>query len=548
VSVRSKTFFGSEGAESRPVVTIGAIADITERKQTQVRLHELLGMNSRIVSNSTQGIMLFDPGGQCVLANEAAVKISGVSAVSKLLERNLHNIPSWKESGLYDTALHALKTNTPQKVEPHMTTSFGKEAWVTINFIPYLNDSQHLLVLITDVSEFHDAEKKLQEAKQLAEAASRAKGNFLANMSHEIRTPMNAILGMTHLVLGTELDATQRDYLDEINTAAQSLLGILNDILDFSKIEAGKIEFEQISFDLSKQIESLKSVLGVTAREKGLALESILGKDVPGELVGDPLRLRQVLINIIGNAIKFTHQGKVTVRISLLEKRADQQRVHLRFDVIDTGIGMSKAQQVHLFQPFSQGDVTTSRNYGGTGLGLAISRELVEMMGGEIRVEAAPGKGSRFHFNAWFGLTEKPVLSVTQQPVLAGNYQLQGLRVLLVDDIDINRKVARVMLSKVGVTTTEAKNGKKALELLESTPDNFDIVLMDVQMPVMDGLTATKLIRQNTRFSDLPVIAMTAFAMKKDEAICFDAGMNDYVSKPINPAELYAILRKYRNV
>jgi PAS domain S-box-containing protein len=527
----------------------GIIRDITERKQAENRLQELLEMNSRIVSNSTQGIMLFDTNGQCVLANEMAVKINGVPAVATLLGWNFHDIPTWKESGLYNTVLHALKSNIQQRGEYRLTTSCGNESWVIVDLIPYWIDSLqylYLLVLFTDVREFRHAELELNKAKQMAEAANQAKSNFLAQMSHEIRTPMNAILGMTQLALGTELNATQSDYIKEANNATRSLLGILNDILDTSKIEAGMLTFEQISFDLDKEIKALQSILSVTAHEQGIDLEFSLDKDVPRELVGDPLRLRQVLTNLISNAIKFTHEGKTTVKVSLLEKQTDQQRAQLYFEVIDTGIGISKEQQLHLFEPFLQGDSSISRRYGGTGLGLAISKKLVERMEGEIGVKSQPGKGSTFHFSAWFGLAEKALSVDLRKTAVGEDHQLQGLRVLLVDDVDMNRKLVQVMLDKVGASITGAENGQEALKLLVGAPDAFDIVLMDLQMPVMDGLTATKFIRENPRFVDLPIIAMTASAMKEDETRCKEVGMNDYVSKPINITELYSTLARYK--
>ncbi|MGH8119446.1 MAG: ATP-binding protein, partial [Gammaproteobacteria bacterium] len=291
----------------------------------------------------------------------------------------------------------------------------------------------------------------------------------------------------------------------------------------------------------------LQSVMSLSAREKGLELEFIVDKDVPTGVVGDPLRLRQVLTNLISNAIKFTNYGKITVRVSLQERQEDRKRARLYFDVRDTGIGISKAQQVHLFEAFSQGDSSITRRFGGTGLGLAISKKLVEMMDGEIGVESDPDQGSRFYFSFWLGLAQKPVsVAKTTQAETAEDYMLQGMRALLVEDVDINRKMASIMLSKAGVTIAEACDGKEALELLENNPEAFDVVLMDVQMPVMDGLTATRLIRQHPRFGELPVIAMTAFAMKDDEVRCYEVGMNDYVSKPINSRELYSALAKYK--
>ena len=530
-------YINSDGEEYR----FSFVQDITDRKHTQATLQDLLEMNARIVFNSTQGIMLFDAGGHCVLANDAAVRISGAPSSSMVLGRNFHHIPAWKQSGMYDKALHALKTNSPQKEEFRLTTSFNKEAWVLVDFIPYGTDgTQQLLVLFTDIHE-------LREARNQAETANRAKSIFLANMSHEIRTPMNAIIGMTHLVLGTGLDAIQRDYIMEANTAAKSLLGILNDVLDFSKIEAGKLEFEYGSFDLNHEMESLKSVLGLSASEKSLMLEFILDKNTPRRLIGDPLRLKQVLTNLISNAIKFTSHGKITVKVSLLEKMSikGKPRARLLFEVIDTGIGMNDEQKEHLFQAFSQGDSSITRRYGGTGLGLAISKKLVEMMEGEIGVESKLKHGTRFYFTAWFVLGHT-VPEIALPPVAAEDYHLQGIRALLVEDVDINRKLARVMLTKAGVLIIEACNGQEALASLENSPEDIDVVLMDIQMPVMDGLTTTQLIRKNPRFSKLPIIAMTAFAMKEDETRCLAAGMTDYISKPIHPHNLYSTLAKYK--
>ena len=537
----------SRDADGKPLRMIGTNTDITERKQTQERMQELLEINAKIVSNTTQGIRLYDPSGQCVLANDAAARISGAPSVASLLKQNLFHVPAWKNYGFYDMLLQVLHTRTPQQGEFKFTTTFGKEVHVIINFIPYWIASEpYLLILNTDVAEFRRNEQALLEAKHLAEAANQAKSTFLANMSHEIRTPMNAILGMTYLTLGTRLDDTQRNYIEEINAAAQSLLGILNDILDFSKIEAGKLMFEHTTFDLDKEIRTLQSVLGLSAREKALKLIFTVDDEVPRRLVGDPLRLRQVLSNLVSNAIKFTAQGKLTVKVSLPAQAPDPQRVQLYFEVIDTGIGMSPEQQSHLFEPFIQGDSSITRRFGGTGLGLVISKKLVELMGGEIGVTSELHKGSRFYFSAWFSVAEKTAAAIAPQPVLAEDYQLQGLRVLLVDDVDINRKVVKVMLAKAGASALEASHGQEALEQLESAPDSIDVILMDVQMPVMDGLTATQRIRRHPRFGNKPVIAMTAFAMKEDVVRCFEAGMNGYVSKPINPVELYAMLVKYK--
>jgi signal transduction histidine kinase len=425
----------------------------------------------------------------------------------------------------------------------------GEYRWIRDTFRVINNEQGQPYEIVgawTDVTvEQHTHEAIM--AKDAAESANRAKSDFLAHMSHEIRTPMNAVIGMTHLALGTKLDATQQDYIREANIAARALLGILNDILDFSKIEAGKLDFEQVSFGLEKEFDMLRSLLDAKAREKGVVLEIIINKDVPRWLVGDPLRLRQVLTNLVSNAIKFTPQGKVTVQVSLAEKQETRKRVCLYFEVIDSGIGLTREQQLRLFEAFTQADSSVTRRYGGTGLGLAISKKLVEMMEGEIGVKSALSKGSTFYFSAKFGLAEKSPLIIAAPPVLAEDYHLQGLRVLLVDDVDVNRKVARAFLGKAGVVVVaEAGHGQEALDQLDNAPDAFDVVLMDVQMPGINGYEATQLIRKDPRFVHIPVIAMTAMVMQGDEEKCREAGMNDFVSKPINPAELYATLLKYK--
>ena len=399
------------------------------------------------------------------------------------------------------------------------------------------NEDQH--------SQMLNVEQELHEARQLAETAMRAKSDFLANMSHEFRTPMNAILGMVYLIQQTELDSTQCEYIEEINNAAMSLLGILNDILDFSGINAGKPECTHTLFDLGREFKVLQNTLEPSARDKGLEMEFIYGEGVPKEVVGDRLRLRQVFTKLIQNAIKFTRDGKITTTVSLHREQNDSHRACLYFEVKDTGMGISQEQQLQLFQPFSLGDSSLTRPHGGIGLGLAISRQLVKMMGGEIGVESAPGKGSTFYFSVLFDLPEEAV--VDSDAVKSNgeeNHPLEGMRVLLVDDVDINRKVASVILTRAGASITGAENGEDALRLLENTP--VDVVLMDVQMPVMDGLTATQLIRRNPRFDNIPVIAMTALARKDDEQRCYEVGMNGFVSKPIHAEELYATLGKYK--
>jgi len=661
--------------------------DITERRQVQAALHEASAEQTAIFESASLGIALVQHG-RMVRCNRRLEQMlgsepGGLAALTT--QALLAQEAEWP--ALSERVVAAFTRGETFVFERQVSRRDGTRFWARLSGRPVVAGMRGsgAVWMMDDITAERAAAEALRQAKEVAEEATRTKSMFLANMSHEIRTPMNAVIGMAHLALKTDLDPRQRDYVQKIHNAGTSLLGIINDILDFSKIEAGRLDMEAIEFALEEVLGNLATVVGHKIADKGL--EFLV--DAPGRLerhlVGDPLRLGQILVNLVNNAVKFTERGEIVVKVEELERTGE--KVKLKFGVRDTGIGMTAEQTARLFQAFSQADGSTTRKYGGTGLGLTICKRLVEMMGGTIWVESAPGEGSLFAFTAWFGVsaTQPPrrrvvpevlnglrvlvvddsaaarevaidaldgqpfeletavngaealaaleaaeaaghpfglVLMDWRMPVMDGleaarrikapgrlraaprvimvtafgreevrdeagagvvdglvvkpvsastlidaivrlyatgadtvqrpaapagaTRDLRGVRVLLAEDNDINQQIAVELMQSEGVAVEVADNGQAALDrLLASPPDHFDAVLMDLQMPVLDGYEATARIRADARFAGVPILAMTAHAMVEERERCLKLGMQDHVTKPIDPEALFQALERW---
>jgi PAS domain S-box-containing protein len=520
--------------DGRVIGAVVVLTDITETREMEERMRA-------IYENSADGFVLFDDQARPIDCNPALQRLFKLQSPEEFVERFFELSPPRQLDGTssQDAAaryLRAAYDKGYQRFQWMHVAADGSPIPCEITLVRMmLQGKPSIFGNIHDVGELKKAEEKLRQAQEAAEAASRAKSDFLANMSHEIRTPMNAILGLAHLAINTELTPRQRDYLEKIQAAGNSLLGIINDILDFSKIEAGKLELESVSFNLDDVLEHLAGLITVKAHEKE-ALEVLFRTDpeVPRTLVGDPLRLGQVLINLANNAVKFTRSGEILVATELIRAEAGTARV--RFSVRDSGIGITAAQMARLFESFSQADTSTTRKFGGTGLGLAICKRLVGMMGGDIQVASTPGRGSTFSFSADFGIGGAHAFPRRQAPS-----HLQGLRVLVVDDNPTARGILQEMLESFTFTVTAAASGAEGLAEFARPQGGrpYALVVMDGKMPGMDGIEAARRIKACSDSRPTPVILVTAYGREDTLREAEAVGVEGVLLKPVSPSLLF---------
>jgi PAS domain S-box-containing protein len=507
----------------------GAFQDISERKAAEAETRELAERLTTTLESLTDGFFTIGLDWRFTYVNREAERMFGMPRTELLGNHIWTMFPEARGTLSQQEYERALRDNVPVQFEmfyPPLGVWFDARAY----------PSRHgLAVYFRDITERRRVESELLAAKEAAEAANRAKSEFLANMSHEIRTPMNGIIGMTELVLDTDLDHGQREFLGMAKSSALSLLGLINDILDFSKIEAGKLDLEVIDFGLRDCIGAMLRPLGMRADQKGIELTADIPADVPDHVIGDPMRLRQILINLTDNAIKFTKSGDVMLRVAVESKTDDAHCLH--FSVADTGIGIPEEKQALIFEAFAQADGSTTRTYGGTGLGLAIASQLVRQMGGRMWVESAVGEGTTFHFTARLPVRPTPPPNVRH----ADPRQLKGLRVLVVDDNAVNRRILREMLANWRMQPALAASGAEALVEMEraaraGTP--FPLVILDGMMPEMDGFMVAEKIREHAELSGATIMMLTSAMPSGAAARCGELGFASYLTKPVTQSEL----------
>ncbi len=550
-------------AQGRALRMTGVNFDVTDRVRAELELRETMTLLNAVLASATQAsIIAVKPDGLISVFNAGAQQMLGYSADEVVGLQNalyFHDISELQRRASQLSQAWGRKVHTGEVlIEPnqlgrpeewHYQRKDGSKLPVSLAVTAMRDDRGHLfgyLGIAHDISQQKESERQLREAVDKANQANQAKSQFLANMSHEIRTPMNAVLGLAYLLERSALDPDQATTLSKISQASKSLLGIINDVLDISKIEAGEMQLEHAPFGLLRLLSELEQLLVAQAADKGIGFTLAVDPDVPAAVTGDATRLGQVLTNLASNAIKFTHVGGVQLRVGT--RGLHENRLRLHFSVHDSGIGIASDALDKIFTPFAQADTSTTRRFGGTGLGLSIVKQLVALMGGEMGVSSQEGQGSEF----WVAMDFRVVdLAPDLQPLpmVAGQLRgLAGVRILVADDNTINLEVARRILEMEGAAVRVAYNGREAVSLLTADPTGIDLVLMDVQMPVMDGLEATRQIRQHPALAGLPVIALTAGITKDEHQRVFSAGMTDIIAKPFNPHDLVARIRRHVTV
>ncbi len=539
------------------LMVLGYSRDLRELKAAQEQVKEAELRNILMLDSMPLCVHFWDENLNLIYTNLEGANVFGFDTQEEYIQNFHLTWPAYQADGIptkeYITqkTTEAFKTGRLKGHITYINIKTKEEIPLEVNLIrtsyrgksgliAYLQDMRSHYAMMRQIK---NNEEILRAAKDIAEQSTKAKGEFLANMSHEIRTPMNGILGLLHLLQQTPMNKLQETYVQKSLFSTNNLMRIINDILDFSKIEAGKLEIEEHPFTLEGICQDINDLYGNTCTEKGLKLHIHAGEHSQHFVLGDALRLKQVLFNLVSNAIKFTSKGSVSLEVqSNLENNT---QLHCTFAVHDTGIGLKPEQIERLFSAFAQAESSTARKFGGTGLGLIISRRIIEMMHGKIWIESTPGKGSSFYCTAIFPLDAEQNFKASQEKYFAikENAPHNGLtsgHILLVEDNDINQMVASEILQAAGYTLDIANHGQEALHLLEQ--NTYQLVLMDIQMPVMDGYTATKHIREQEKFQNLPIIAMSAHAMKGDKEISLSHGMNDHITKPISPDNLYKTL------
>lgn len=527
---------------------VGFAKDITERKNNEMKFRESEARLRAIVDHAADGIVVVNHQGIIENFSPASSEIFGyqdfevVGKSVNMLMPDEHAEDHYRQIESHAKFGSAMVIGRAREITGKHKSGKVFPMEIAINEAGI--EEKAFVCIVRDITHLKASEKELVSAKEQAEAAGRARSDFLANMSHEIRTPMNAIIGLTHLALQTGLEGKALSYIDKAKRSAEGLLGIINDILDFSKIDSGNLHLEKVTFDLADVFEDMVNLVGLKAEEKHVELQIKIDDEVPNQLVGDPLRLNQILVNLGNNAVKFTPEaGRIVVSVKVKERK--QKAILLHFTVSDNGIGIAPEQQKKLFKAFSQADSSMSRKYGGTGLGLTICRNLAQMMGGEIWLDSEKGKGADFHFTVLMeeqGSVVK-LADKADKPLFDTKNLLNNVSVLLVEDNELNQEIVIELLADYDVKVTVANDGKEALQQLDQ--QSFDAVLMDCQMPVMDGYEATGQIRQQQSLNGLPVIAMTANAMEGDREKALDAGMDDYITKPVDIEVLATTLVKW---